>query len=790
MASRAMKNRPGMKKKQPFIAPLVVLAVLVAIVAAGGMGIYALGSSWLDPDTLPNYENLDSHNLAKPTTVTANDESTQMAKFQAENREEVALDQVSRYVTKGTIATEDERFYEHGGFDIAGIARAVMVNFTGSGREGASTITQQLVRNTILLDEMDDISIKRKVREMYLSVKVEELYSKDDILLMYLNTINYGSGAYGIQAASQRYFSKNASDLTLAEAAMLVGIPQSPTYNNPEQHLDTALARRDLVLNRMLTNGYITQEEHDAAKLEEIVLNPTVPSVDGIERYGYFTSYVRYLLTDPEGPFRYSDDEILMGGYTVVTTLDTMLQQEAETAIADKEASLAAATDSDALQGALVSIEPSTGHIKAMAGGRDWATDKFNLATGDLTSENPGRPSGSSFKTFTLIAALEAGISPQTMIDCSNPAVLPEAGYPASDPLNNINNYNFGYKNIAGAFEVSSNTGFVRLQMSLGADKVIEVAEEMGITSPLNPVGSLTLGQQNVTMLDMSSAYAAIANNGVKVDSTPILKIYDSKGNLIVDNTTPDTELSKTQSKQVISPEVAHAATEVMKTVVTGYNGTGSEARLSSGQTVAAKTGTSSSYMDITFCGITPQLSTSIWFGDPSNKVEIPTSVGAADVFRNFMSAALYGQANEEFEKAADPTYKTYSDTKYHIGSYGSSSSGSGTSSSGGTSNGGSSGTNNSGTTNDGASGGSSGTGGTGGSGGTGGGTGSGDSGGTGGGTGGGDSGGTGGGTGGGDSGGTGGGTGGSGSGGGTTPTPAAMSFSSAWSRTLLPFAL
>lgn len=267
MASRSIKNRPGIKKKHPSIGFLAVFTVFLAVIVAGFSGVYALGSSWIGD--LEDYDVSDAGQLnsSLPSIMLASD-GTELARFQVEYRDPVELDQISEYVREGTVATEDERFYEHGGFDLAGIARAVYVNLTGSGKEGASTITQQLVRNTILADEMNDISFKRKVREMYLSVKLEEQYSKDEILLMYLNTINYGSGAYGIEAASQRYFSKHASELTLAEAAALIGIPQSPTYNNPIDHEDNCLARRNLVLDRMLTNGYITQEEHDAAQAE------------------------------------------------------------------------------------------------------------------------------------------------------------------------------------------------------------------------------------------------------------------------------------------------------------------------------------------------------------------------------------------------------------------------------------------------------------------------------------------------------------------------------------------
>ena len=497
---------------------------------------------------------------------------------------------------------------------------------------------------------MNDISLKRKVREMYLSVKLEEQYSKNEILLMYLNTVNYGSGAYGIQAASQRYFSKDATDLTLAEAATLVGIPQSPTYNNPIDYPDNCYARRNLVLDRMLSNGYITQAEHDAAKAEDLVLNPSTPTSDGIEKYPYFTSYVKNVLSD-----QYSQLDVFKGGLTVVTTLDVDTQEAAESAIRDKEESLG-----DSISGSLVAIDPDNGHIRALVGGKDWDTQKTNLATGEGT--NGGRPCGSAFKTFTLIASLEEGIDPQTMVDCSSPAVIPDTDYDSSNPLQNIDNHNYGTRSISRAFAVSSNTGFVRLQMALGTQKVIDVAKKMGITSTLNANPSLTLGQSNVTMLDMADAYACIANGGTKYDAQPILKIYDSKNNLIVDNSNPT-------GTQAISSEVAHAATEVMKGVVNTSEGTGTLAKLDNGQEVAAKTGTSSEYHDITFCGITPQLSVAIWFGDPSNNETIPSNVSAADVFHNFMTAALYGQPTESFPTAADPTYKPFSNSTYHVGS-------------------------------------------------------------------------------------------------------------------------
>lgn len=651
MASRSIKNRPSVKKKHPFTGVLIVITVFAAVIAAGVVGVCALGSSWIGDLRDYDVAQIEELNISYPSEVYASDGTTKLARLQLENREPLpSLDLISPYVIKGTVATEDERFYEHEGVDLVGIARAAVVTLTGSGREGASTITQQLVRNTVLSDEMNDISLKRKVREMYLAVKIEEMFSKDKILLMYLNTINYGNGTYGIQAAAQRYYSKDALDLTLAESAALVGIPQSPTYNEPLNYADNCLARRNVVLSRMVSNNCITQEECESAQAEDLALNETAPTNDGILAYPFFTSYVINTLQKT-----YSQAEIFAGGLQVITTLDVDMQQAAEDAIATKEQTLP-----DAISGSLVAIEPDTGYVKALVGGKDYYANQTNLATGQGT--NGGRPCGSTFKTFTLIAALEAGIDPRTMVDCSSPATLPEAGYPADNPLNNIDNLNFGTINIQRAFAKSSNTGFVRLQMSVGVDKVKEVAERMGITSPLAGIGSLTLGTQNVTMLDMACAYASIANGGVKYPVQAILEVRNHDGKLIVDNSVPSGE-------RVISPEVARAATDVMKTVVTDFDGTGGAARLMNGQEVAAKTGTGTEYKDITFCGITPQMSVAIWFGDLSNEQQLPAHVGADDVFAHFMNRVLDGQPVLKFPDAKTPKYlPSYSDSKYHIG--------------------------------------------------------------------------------------------------------------------------
>uniref|UniRef100_A0A7C9KA35 Penicillin-binding protein n=1 Tax=Muribaculaceae bacterium Z82 TaxID=2304548 RepID=A0A7C9KA35_9BACT len=650
MASRSIKNRPSIKKKHPFVAVLYVLTILFAVTVAGAVGVYALAASWIEGLDEIDVTRVEDMNTARPSEMYAADGTTLLARFQLESREPVGLSQISDYVKEGTVATEDERFYEHNGYDLKGIMRAAYVTLTGAGREGASTITQQFVRNTLLADEMNDISLKRKMREIYLAVKMEETYSKDSILLMYLNTINYGNGTYGIQAASQLYFSKNASDLTLAEAAALVGIPQSPTYNNPFYSMDNCIERRNLVLNRMCSNGYISVEERNAAQAEELVLNPSLPSTTGIMKYPYFTSYVRDLVSN-----NYQQIDLFTGGLRIITTLDVDTQEAAENAIRTKEESI-----SPAIAGALVAIDPANGYVRALVGGKDFESSQTNLATG--AGGGGGRPCGSSFKTFTLVAALEEGISPETIVDCTSPADIPETEYKDDKALKNIDNINYGYRSIKRAFAVSSNTGFVRLQEAIGRAKVLATAEKMGITSDLGAYASLTLGEQNVTMLEMADAYATLANGGIHYDAQPVYQIYDYQGNLVVDNSNPE-------GTRVLTQEVAHAAVEVMKTVVSTAEGTGRNASLPNGQPVAGKTGTSTDYYDITFCGITPQMSVAIWFGDPFNQEALPAHLGADDVFRTFMSAVLEGQAAQEFPTAKDPEYKKdYNNATYHVG--------------------------------------------------------------------------------------------------------------------------
>lgn len=629
MSSRARRNRGGVKKRQPFLKVLIVLAVLVIVVGIGGIAAVAVGAFWLQD--LPDYKDAKAYNVAEKTKVYASDGTTLLAEFYLENREPVtSLNDISRYVVEGTVATEDERFYEHNGVDIAGIMRAVVNNITGGATEGASTITQQFVRNTILADEAQDATLKRKVREAFISLNLEGMYDKNQILLMYLNTINYGQGAYGIEAASQLYFSKSAKDLTIPEAATLIGIPQSPTYNNPIDNPDNCLNRRNLVLDRMRTHGVITQEQYDEAKATPIELNVTrSENADGLYKYKYFTSYVRETLLE-----QFSVDEVFKGGLRVTTTLDPQTQDYAEEAMNNKLKSFP-----DNIEGALVAVDPDNGFIRAMIGGRDYDTNQFNLAT------QAERQPGSSFKTFTLLAALADGVSPNTNLDCSSHVKI------GNWEVENYGGHSYGTRSIASAYAVSSNTGFAELVTEIGADKVVEMAKKCGIESQLDAYPSITLGAEEVTVREMAQAYATIANGGIRHEAVCIEQIKDSQGTIIFQ--------ADTKGEKVLDTVLTQAATEVMEGVIT--HGTGRNAALWNSQPVAGKTGTSENWRDKWFCGITPQMSVAIWLG-ARDEVKMPSWIAADGIFGDFMRKVLQNQPIEEFPESEEKLEYTTTD--------------------------------------------------------------------------------------------------------------------------------
>lgn len=390
------------------IAGFFGFLALLALAFAISLG--AVVSSWLED--LPDYNSADAYLVAEPTRV-YDAKGNDIVDYYLQQRRSVTLDQISPYVLKATVDTEDRRFYQHGGIDAWGITRAAVGTLSGGG-EGASTITQQLVRNTVLSNEQFERSAKRKVREAYISIQMEKKFSKDQILNMYLNTIYYGNGAYGIEAASVIYFNKHANELTLAEAATLAGLPQAPSSYDPTSDPEAAKERRNTVLERMHRQGDITDEEYENALNEELVLNPG-KLTESVGKYPYFTDYVKNLLQED-----FDSDTIMQGGLKVYTTLDPDLQKAAEDACNRRLQELG----NSRLGAALVSIDPSNGYIKAMVGGQDYNKSQYNLATTTY------RQMGSSFKMYTLVAAIDSGMNPNIIINGTSPMqITPHGSY-------------------------------------------------------------------------------------------------------------------------------------------------------------------------------------------------------------------------------------------------------------------------------------------------------------------------------------------------------------------------
>lgn len=640
------------RKKRKIVIPVLSLLVVAAI----GFTVFCL---W----DLPAYDNMNLYTKSGVSTVYANDHKTELARITTQNRIETSINKVSPYVLNGAVATEDERFYKHHGFDFFGIVRAVFVNLTGGSKQGASTITQQLVRNTVLIDEMNDITIKRKVREIYIAMRIESLFTKEQILMMYLNVINFGDGCYGIEAASENYFGVSADELTLAQAAMLVGIPQSPNANNPRQHYDKALERSHLVLNRMLSNDYISQEEYDKAMKDSPKLSNAMDWTKDANKQlaPHFVDYIKQLVTQE----KYNAAELTQGGLAIYTTLDPTCQKAANKAVKSGVSGWGGE-----LQASLTTVDPNDGGILAMVGGSDYSKSVFNLST------QMSRQAGSSFKPFALIAALNQGVDPDnTYIDSNSPVRIDTAedrdkyrkdykknksktdnsesqdstqnstenmDYTARYwTVRNSEGSGYGDMSLTSATTSSVNTVYARLTHVLGPEYTVEAAKACGIKSNLETVDSVCLGTQGVNTLEMASAYATIANGGIYYEPYAIAEIVGLDGKTIYKH-------EDSQGTRAIDEAVAVKAREILQTVIA--QGTGRSAQLSSEQPCAGKTGTSEQGRDLWFCGFTPNYATAIWAGYLS---DTPTgSYGGtvcAPIWAKYMNKVLKGQAVQDF---------------------------------------------------------------------------------------------------------------------------------------------
>ena len=635
MSRRVNKRRKRSRSRRRIALSFVAvsLVVVVLVLFGGVLTASALVKDWLKD--LPDYQSPEAFRIAEPTRIYSADGKL-LARLYLEDRTVVPYSKIATDLVDAIVAVEDERYYEHHGVDWQGIVRAVVTNLTApSGRpEGASTITQQYVRNTILLDEKTSITLARKVREAYLAMEIEKRLSKEDILAQYLNTVYFGEGAYGAESASRVFFAKRANKLTLAEAALIAGLVQQPSRLDPYDNPDGAVDRRHQVLLRMLANGYITQEEYATADATPLKLKRWQEPESGIFQAAYFVAHVKKELQR-----RYSTSTVFKGGLRVYTTLDTRLQKYAETAVKEN---LGESGDPDT---ALVSIDPRNGYVKAMYGGRDYAKNKFNLAT------QGRRQPGSSFKTFVLATAIQEGMPPSRYIDSSSPAYIPTKPKPWL--VSNSEGSGRGMITMRTATVASVNTAFARLIWELGAAKVVKVAKKMGITSQLPAYPSIGLGSSNVTPLEMASAYGTLAKGGLHYTPMTITKIVDVNGKTIY--------RAKPKAKRALSPEVAGATVDVLRGVVSG--GTGTRANI--GRPQAGKTGTSQNYRDAWFVGFTPQLVTSVWVGYYKTERSMRSVNGrrgfggtlAAPIWADFMRPALDGEPELAFQDYDRPKY-------------------------------------------------------------------------------------------------------------------------------------
>jgi penicillin-binding protein 1A len=592
------------------IAVLVVFSILLFVgIVAGIVASYSRN--------LPDINRMADYQPSRSTVVYARN-GMQLANLYRENRTWVGIGKIPVGVRNAFIATEDVHFYQHHGVDFAGIARAALADYRHQQLQGASTITQQLARGLFLSNE---VSYSRKIQEALLAMEIERYYTKDDILERYLNLIYFGSGAYGIQAAAHTYFGTDVGRLTLAQTAMLAGLPAAPSDYSPYVSIDRAKDRQHHVLERMVEAGFITQARADAAEEAPLHLIGERPTGLQSYRYPYFTTYVTHLIEQ-----QFGTQVTFEGGLQVYTTLDPAMQDIAQDAVS-WGIQQGKAEGIGAHQGALVAIRPSTGEILAMVGGATpfSLTNQFNRAW------QARRQPGSSFKAYVYTAEVDAGHPPSTIVE-DTPVSYPMGDGTRWAPMDDDYRY-LGAITMRYALAQSRNVVAVKLAQDVGIDRVVEYAHRMGVTAPLDPTLSLALGSSGVSPLDQAAGYATLANQGVHITPSAIRIVRDSLGAPVMDNSFP-------QQTEVVSAGVAYIMSSMLESVIT--SGTGSP-NANIGRPAAGKTGTTSSFRDAWFVGYTPDLVAAVWIGN-DDYTRMNESYGGnipARIWARFMKRAL-----------------------------------------------------------------------------------------------------------------------------------------------------
>lgn len=547
-----------------------------------------------------------------------------------EDRKPIKLADIPESVKQATIAIEDKAFYSHPGFSIAGIARAARENVVDHELQGGSTITQQLIKNSLLTSE---ISLWRKAREVFLAFWAERLYTKDEILEMYLNQVPYGGTAWGIEAAAETYFGKSVDDLSVAESAYLAGLTAAPSFYSPYgAHPELAKKRQEAVLRRMEEDRYLSQAQAEAAKNELLPLKSHISPI----KAPHFVMYVRQLLTQ-----LYGERAVAQGGLRVITTLDLPLQEKVQSIVSSEVSKLASLSVGN---GAAVVTDPKTGEILAMVGSKDY----FNAADdGNVNVAISERQPGSSIKVVTYAAALEKGLTAASIIDDS-PVSYPIAGQPAYAPVNYDGRFH-GRVTLRSALANSYNIPAVKTLNQIGLPSMIEVGQKMGISTwdDTSRFGlSLTLGGGEVTLLDMAEVYGTLANKGSRVKLDPFIKITDYTGKTPYER--------KNSATKVLSEETAFIISDILADNAARTPAFGpSSALVVPGKTVAVKTGTTNDKRDNWTMGYTPSYVVGVWVGNnnnsPMNPVLTSGVTGAAPIWNQIMKELLKDKGDEKY---------------------------------------------------------------------------------------------------------------------------------------------
>lgn len=626
--------------------PRVTAGSLSALLIGGAAGAGLALGAWQNVCyDCPSIAQIYAWEPKQSTQIFARDGRLISELFQ-ERRTPIALERLPDYVPRAFIAVEDKRFYDHGAFDVWGYLRAarnVLIGRAGGG----STITLQLARNMFVEEIGFDQSLTRKLKELKVAIELERVYSKDAILQAYLNQINFGHGWYGVETAAQRYFGKPAAELNPAEAAMLAAVINLPGRYSPFRNPEAALERRNLVLDLMRRQDVIDHEEAERWKQEPL---PTTPfGADEADLAPYFVEWVREQMDD-----RYGAD-LYRAGLRIYTTLDIDMQRRAQRAMEAgwarieempnyrhptyaelRDSAVAANGLTRYLQGMMIVMEPATGEVRALVGGRDFEQSKFNRATQAM------RQPGSVFKPFVFQAALSSGI-PASHVIIDSPLMMEQANGSIWSPKNYSGDFR-GPMSLRDALKLSVNIVTVKLALEVGMETVVQYAQRMGLETPLPRFPAVAIGAAEVIPMQVMEAYGVWANRGMRVEPRPILRVEDAGGRVLWE--------SVPERQQVLDSLTTYVMTDLMRDVVdhgSGYSirdpGRGA---LPHALAAAGKTGTTNDATDVWFVGFTPDLLAGVWFGFDRPQRIIAGAAGgtyAAPVWADFMNSVYFGES-------------------------------------------------------------------------------------------------------------------------------------------------